>query len=137
MDVGDNTTTGNGSLDERVQLFITADRQLQVARCDALNLEVLACVASELKHLGGEVLKDRSGVDRRSCADAAVGAYSALEESVDSSDGELKFQLENLRAAANNLPRVQREPISTWGFSWTCRFRTCLPCHLCLFRPKI
>jgi hypothetical protein len=89
VDVGDNTTTSNGRLDERVELFVTADCQLQVAGSDALNLKVLACVASQLQHLSGEVLEDRSGVDRRSRADAAVGADSALEESVDSSDGEL------------------------------------------------
>lgn len=90
MDVGDNTATSNGSLDERVQLLVTADCQLEVAGSDALDLQVLACVASQLKHLSGEVLEDSGRVHSRSCADAAVGADARLQESVDSADGELR-----------------------------------------------
>ena len=63
MDVRDDTTASNGGLDQGIQLFVTADSQLQVARSDSLHLEVLACVASELEHLSGEVLKDSSRVD--------------------------------------------------------------------------
>ena len=63
MDVRDDTTASNGGLDQGVQLFVAADSQLQVARSDSLHLEVLACVASELEHLSGEVLKDSSRVD--------------------------------------------------------------------------
>lgn len=100
VDVGDNTAAGNGRLDERVELFVTADRQLQVAGSDALNLEVLACVASQLKHLRSQVLEDRGRVHRRGRADAAVGAHSALEESVDSSHGELKEVRQPAREAA-------------------------------------
>lgn len=63
MDVGDHTSTGDGGLDERVKLFITADSELQVARRDTLHLEVLACVARQLQHLGRQVFEDRRGVD--------------------------------------------------------------------------
>ena len=113
MDVGDNTAASNGSLDERVKFLVTADRQLQVTGSDALNLQVLACVSGQLKHLSGEVLENRCGVDRRSCADTAVRAHSALEESVNSSDRELKCKLGKLRAAKKHLPGVQPERIST------------------------
>lgn len=99
MDVGDNTSTSNGGLDERVKFLVTADRQLQVAGGDALNLQVLACISSQLKHLSGEVLEDCCGVDRRSRADTAVGAHSALQESVNSSDRELNAKLGKLRTA--------------------------------------
>jgi hypothetical protein len=46
VDVGDNTTTSDGRLNERVELFITADGQLQVARSDAFDFEVFAGVSS-------------------------------------------------------------------------------------------
>ena len=62
MDVRDHTATSDSRLDECVKLLVTADSELQVTRGDALDLEVLARVASELEHLGGEVLEDRSSV---------------------------------------------------------------------------
>lgn len=51
MDVGDDAAAGNGGLDERVQLLITADGQLQMARSDALHLQILGGVACQLQHL--------------------------------------------------------------------------------------
>ena len=89
MDVGDHTTASNGRLDQSVELFVTADSELQVTGSYSLHLEVFAGVAGELKHLSSEVLKDCSSVDGRSGADTAVRADSALQESVDSSHGEL------------------------------------------------
>ena len=89
MDVWDHTTASDRGLDQSVEFFVTADSQLQVARGDSLHLEVLACVASQLKHLGGEVLEDGGRVDGGCSTDTAVGAHSTLEEPVDSSHGEL------------------------------------------------
>ena len=60
VDVGNNTTTGDGRFNKRVELFVTADSQLQVARGDAFDLEVLAGVTSQFENLSCEVLKDRS-----------------------------------------------------------------------------
>ena len=60
VNVGDNTTTSDGRFDKSVELFVTADSQLQVARGDAFDLEVLAGVTSELKNLSSEVLKNSS-----------------------------------------------------------------------------
>ena len=62
VDVGDHTTASNGSLDQSVELFVTADGKLQVTGSDSLHLEVLAGVAGELKHLSSEILKDSSSV---------------------------------------------------------------------------
>ena len=90
MDVGDHTTASNGGLDERVKLLVTADSQLQVTGSDSLHLEILASVASELKNLSSEVLEDGGRVDGRSRTNATVRAHSALQESVDSSNWELK-----------------------------------------------
>lgn len=38
VDVGQNTTKGNGGANKGVELFITANGELQVARGDALDL---------------------------------------------------------------------------------------------------
>ena len=89
VDVGDDTTTGNGCLDEGIKLFVTADSQLEMSGGDALHLQVFAGVSGQLEDLGGEVLKDGGGVHGRGGSNAAVGADSALQESVDATHGEL------------------------------------------------
>lgn len=38
VNVRDNTTTGNGSLDEHVELFITTNGKLEVARSNTFHL---------------------------------------------------------------------------------------------------
>lgn len=97
VDVRDHTTTSDGRLDQRVKLLVTADRELQVTRSYSLHLEVLAGVAGELQHLSGKILEDCRRVDGRRGTNATVGADSALEESVDSPDGELFSAKNKLR----------------------------------------
>jgi hypothetical protein len=89
VDVGNDTSASDGGLDEGVQLLISADSQLQVSGGDSLNLKVLGSVACELEDLSGEVLKDGSAVHCGGSSNSAVGADSRLEESMDSSNGEL------------------------------------------------
>jgi hypothetical protein len=90
VNVGNNTAASNGGLDEKIELFITADSELKMSGGDSSHLEILGSVASQFEHLSGEVLKDSSGVDGGGGADSVAGRDSALKESVDSSDGELK-----------------------------------------------
>jgi len=89
VDVRDHTTASDGSLDQSVKLFITADSELEMTRSYSLHLEVLAGVTGELQDLSGQVLEDSSSVDGGRGADAAVRANSALQKSVDSSNREL------------------------------------------------
>lgn len=56
---------------------------------DALHLQVFAGVTGQLKDLSSEVLEDSGGVHGRSGSNTAVGSDSALQESVDTSHGEL------------------------------------------------
>ena len=89
VDVGDNTTTGDGSLDKSIKLLVTADSELEMSGGDALHLQVLAGVTGQLEDLSGEVLKNGSSVDGRSGSNTAVGTDSALQKSVDATHGEL------------------------------------------------
>lgn len=96
VDVRDHTTTGDSGLDQRVELLVTSDGKKQVSRGDSLDLEILRSVTSELKNLGSQVLEDGGRVDGRGSADSAVGTDPGLEESVDSSNGELVFVSQDL-----------------------------------------
>lgn len=90
VDVGDHTTTGNGGVDKGVELLVSADSELEMARGDTLDLEILGGVTSKLEDLGGEVLKDGSAVDGSGSSNTTVGLDALLQESVDTTDRELK-----------------------------------------------
>jgi len=93
VDVWDHTSSGDGRLDEGVKLLVTSDRELQMSWGDSLHLEVLRGVTGELQNLSGQVLENGSAVNGGGGSDSAVGAHSALQNSVDSSDWELKTGL--------------------------------------------
>lgn len=71
-DVWDDTTTGNGRLDQRVQLLVTTNGKLEMAGGDALHLEILGRVSGQLQHLleratrVSEFRKHRQGTTRGS-----------------------------------------------------------------------
>lgn len=90
VDVRNDTTTGNGCLDQRVQLFIAANGQLQVARSDTLHLEILTGVTGQLQNFGGEVLENGSAVDGSGGTDTTVRGGSVLQMTMDTSDGKLQ-----------------------------------------------
>ena len=93
MDVGDNTTTSDGRLNKRVELFITADSQLQVARGNAFDFEVFAGVSSQFENLCSEVFENSSRVYCCSGADSGARVNAQLEDSVNPSNGELTIQI--------------------------------------------
>ena len=89
MDVRDDTTTSNSGLNQSIELFVTANGQLQVTGSHSLHLEVLAGVACELQDLSGQVLENSSRVDGRCGSNTTVRGHSALQKSVDSTHREL------------------------------------------------
>merc|ERR1712018_300456 len=86
----DDSAAGDGSLDERVQLLVASDGELQVAGGDTLHLEILGGVAGQLENLSGEVLEDGGAVDGGGGADASVRRGPVLEVVVDPAHGELQ-----------------------------------------------
>ena len=89
MDVGDHTAAGNGGLDERVQLLITTNGELQMARSDTLHAQITGSVAGELENLGAKILADGRHVDSTGCADATMASDADFEVAMYTSHGKL------------------------------------------------
>ena len=78
VDVRDDTAARDGGLDERVELLVAADGELQVARRDTLHLEVLGRIARELQHCArGQAGGKNSGKAGEASARAAGNARQA------------------------------------------------------------
>ena len=151
----DNTTTSDGSLDQSVKFFISSDSQLEMSWCDSLHLKILRSVSCEFENFSCQVLEDRSAVNCGGGTNSGVGTYSALQESMNSTDWELfivnknclsklltcerkhvhssKIKLKNriLVKLKNNLLEVQIWMIQIVELSWIYQLRICLLCRLC------
>lgn len=93
MDVGQNTTLGDGDVSEQlVQLLIVADGELQVTGDDTGLLVVASSVASQLKNLSREVLEDGSQVDWSTSTDT-LGVVALAKQTVNTTDGERQTSL--------------------------------------------
>ena len=90
MDVGEDTTGGNGGTTHKlVELIVVSDGHLDVSGDDSGSLEILSGVSGELEDLSCEVLKDGSEVDGGTGSNSA-GEFALLHVSGNSSDGELE-----------------------------------------------
>lgn len=93
VNVGQDTTLGDGDVtQELVQLLIVPDGELQVTGDDTCLLVVTGGVASQLKNLSSEVLKDGSEVDGGTGTDT-LSVVALAEETVDTADGERQTSL--------------------------------------------
>lgn len=90
VDVRNNTTTSNRSLDESVQFLVTPDGELQVSRSDTLHLEILRSISSQLENFSGEILKNRRRVDSGCGTHTTVSRNTRLQHTVYPTDRELK-----------------------------------------------
>ena len=103
VDVGEHTTLGDGDLVEQlVELLIVADGELEVAGDDTPLLVVTGSVSGELENLSREVLKDGGKVDGGTGTDT-LGVVALAEETVDTTDGELKTGLLGAGLGARGL----------------------------------
>lgn len=87
-----DTSKGNGGADERIELLITADGELQVARGDALDLEVLGGIACKLEHFGSKVFEDGSQVDGSFGTDPRLLSGNGSQVTLYATAGELKVE---------------------------------------------
>jgi hypothetical protein len=93
VDVGQNTTLGDGDVAEKlVQLLIVADGELEVTGDDTGLLVVASSVASKLEDFGSQVLEDGSEVDGSAGTDT-LSVVALAEETVDTTNGERETSL--------------------------------------------
>lgn len=113
IDVREDTTERDGCANERVQFFVTSDRELQVSRGDALDLEVLGRVTREFEDFGGQVFEDGSHVDCGVGGDAHFALRARFEETLYTTAGKLGrvsvVVLVDLRAVQTRKTRAQSE----------------------------
>lgn len=89
VDVRQNTTEGDRGVNESVKLLITSDGELQVSGCNALDLEILGSVTCQFENFGGQVFQHCCDVDGSFGADAHLVLGLRLEETLDTTAGEL------------------------------------------------
>lgn len=89
VNVRNNTTTGNGGLDESIELFVTSNGQLKMPGSDTFHLEILAGISSQLQDLSSEVFENSGCVDSSGCANSLTVLDRLFEKTMDSTDGEL------------------------------------------------
>ena len=90
VDVRNNSTTGNGSLDEGVKLLVTTDGEQQVTGGDTLHLKILTGITGKLENLSGQVLHDGRSIDGGGGTNTLLGVNAGLQETVNTTDGELQ-----------------------------------------------
>merc|ERR1719341_1037581 len=90
LDVGKNTTLGNGNTGKKlVQFFVIPDGQPKMPRDDARLLIVPSSVTSKLQDLCGQIFHDCRHVDW-STSSNSLGIVSLPEQPVDPAHWELK-----------------------------------------------
>ena len=108
MNVWDDTSACDGSLNEGVQFLISTNGQLQMARGDTLDFQILASIPSQLQNLSSQVLQDGSGVHSCSGTNTAICLSPLLQLTVDTSNRELKAQQWKLAITYQGLVYFQK-----------------------------
>lgn len=93
MDVRDNTTSGDGGLDERIEFLVSTNCKLQMAGCDSLHFEILGGIACKFEHFGTQIFENGCAIHGGSRGHTAVCSNSGLEMAMETSDRELQSGL--------------------------------------------
>lgn len=97
MDVGNDTTTGNGRLDQGIKFFVTTNGQLQVSWRNTLDFEVLAGIAGQLQDFGRKIFQYSRRVDGRRGTDTMSMMNRVFQKAMDTTDRKLETRLGGTR----------------------------------------
>ena len=89
----DHSASSNGGLDEGIQFFVTTNGELKMPWRNTLDLQILTGVSGQLQDLGREVLEDGRSVNSCGGTDTVSMVNRVLQETVDTTNGELKSSL--------------------------------------------
>ena len=89
LDVGQDTTLGDGDSREKFVQLVVTDGELKMSWDDSGLLVVTGSITGQLEDLSSEVLEDGSQVDRGTSTHL-LSVVAFAEESLDSADRELK-----------------------------------------------
>lgn len=96
MDVWDDSSTGNCSLDESIKFLISTNGELQVTGRDTLHFKIFASVTGQLKNLGSKVLQNSRSVHGCGGTDTLALLNGSFQETVHTTNWEL-FIEEDIR----------------------------------------
>jgi hypothetical protein len=127
--VWQDTSKGNGCADQGIQFLVSADGELQVARRNALDFEVLRSVlfkglapltgtadamthSGKFEDFGGEIFEDGRDVDCGLGSNAHLVLGVVLQEALDTTAGELQTETVSKAGRATNVRTVVLRPWS-------------------------
>jgi len=93
IDMWQDTSKGDGGADQSVEFFIATDSELEVARGNALDFEILGGVSCQLENFSSEILEDGCDVDSGLGTNAHLVLSVVLQETLDTTARELETSL--------------------------------------------
>jgi hypothetical protein len=115
VDVGEDTTLGNGNVSEElVEFLIVSDSELEMTGNDTGLLVVTGSISGQFEDFSSEVLEDGSEVDG-STGTNTLGIVALSQETVDTTNGELESSTSGARLG-ESLGLVTRFSFATSHF---------------------
>jgi len=93
VDVWQDTSEGDGRADKGIEFFVSTDGELKVAGCDTLDFEILCGISCKLEDFSGQVFENGGNVDCSLGTNAHLILGVVLQETLDTTAGELKTSL--------------------------------------------
>jgi hypothetical protein len=113
--VGQDTSKGNGGADQGVEFFVAADGELQVARRDTLDFEILCGIAGEFEYFGGKVFKNGGQVDGSLGANTGLLSGNVAEMTLDTTAGKLQMaRVWLVNAVCYRMAQATAPPVTKW-----------------------
>jgi len=93
VDMWQDTSERDRRTDEGIEFFVSADGELQVARGNTLDFEILGSVSCKLQNFSGKVFKNGCDIDGGLGSNTHLVLGVVLQETLNTTAGELKTSL--------------------------------------------